>query len=68
MKEDYLEAMRAAGFAQVEVVGESGYDFGNPTPDQVARLQAIDPTLTAKDIKVAAGSVASVKVSANKPL
>jgi len=68
MKEDYLEAMRAAGFAQVEVVGESGYDFGNPTPDQVARLQAIDPTLTAKDIKVAAGSVASIKVSATRPL
>ena len=68
MKEDYLEAMRAAGFTQVAVVGESGYDFGDPTPDQVARLQALDPTLTARDIKVAAGSVASVKVSATKPL
>ena len=68
MKEDYLEAMRAAGFSQVEVVGESGYDFGDPTPDQVARLQALDPTLTARDIKVAAGAVASVKVSASKPL
>jgi len=68
MKEDYLEAMRAAGFTQVEVVAESGYDFGDPAPDQVAQLQAIDPTLTAKDIKVGAGAVASLKVSAAKPL
>jgi SAM-dependent methyltransferase len=68
MKEDYLEAMRAAGFTQVEVVGESGYNFGAPGPDQVARIQAIDPTLTARDIQAAAGAVASVKVSATRPL
>ena len=68
VKEDYLDAIRAAGFAQVAVSGESGYDFGTPSPDQVAAAQAIDPSLTAEDLRAAAGAVSSIKVSAIKPL
>jgi arsenite methyltransferase len=68
LKDDYLAAIRAAGFAPVELAGESWYDFGDPTADQVARLRAIDPSLTAEDIRAAAGAVASIKVSATRPL
>jgi arsenite methyltransferase len=68
LKDDYLAAIRAAGFAPVELAGETGYDFGDPAPDQVAKLQAIDPGLTAGDIRAAAGAVASIKVSATRPL
>ncbi|HWQ07789.1 MAG TPA: arsenite methyltransferase [Holophaga sp.] len=47
LKDDYLGAIRAAGFSGIEVVGESSYDVGTPGP---------------------AASVASIKVSATKPL
>ena len=68
LKDDYLAAIRAAGFAQVDLAGESGYDFGEPTPGQVAKLQAIDPSLTPGDLRAAANAVASIKVSAAKPM
>jgi arsenite methyltransferase len=67
MKDDYLAAIRTAGFEGIEVVGESGYDFGDPTSDQIAEAQAIDASLTARDLKAAADSVVSVKISALKP-
>jgi SAM-dependent methyltransferase/N-acetylglutamate synthase-like GNAT family acetyltransferase len=67
LKEDYLGAIRAAGFTRVEISGESGFDFGEPEPGQVAKFQALDPTLSPGDIRAAAGAVASIKVSAIKP-
>jgi arsenite methyltransferase len=68
LKEDYLQAIQSAGFKQVAIADEAGYDFGDPTPEQVAALQAIDPGLTPSDIRAAAAAVASIKVSAIKPL
>jgi len=68
LKQDYLQAIRAAGFKQVEIADEAGYDFGDPTPEQVAALQIIDPGLTPGDIRAAAAAVARLKVSAIKPL
>jgi SAM-dependent methyltransferase/N-acetylglutamate synthase-like GNAT family acetyltransferase len=67
LKEDYLAAIRAAGFDQVEVVGESSYDFGEPSQAQVAAAQALEPDITAQELKNAASSVTSIKVSATKP-
>ena len=68
LKDEYLDAIRSAGFSQPEVVGESRYDFGDPTPAQVAAAKALDSGLTAQDLKIAAASVSSIKVSAIKPL
>jgi SAM-dependent methyltransferase len=67
VKEDYLRAIQAAGFQRVEIADEAGYDFGEPTPEQVAALQALDPGLALADIRAAAAAVASIKVSASKP-
>jgi len=67
LKEDYLGAIRAAGFQEIGVVGESRYDFGDPTPDQVATARKLDAAITAADLKAASEAVASVKISALKP-
>jgi SAM-dependent methyltransferase/N-acetylglutamate synthase-like GNAT family acetyltransferase len=66
LKDDYLAAIRAAGFTQVELAGESSYGFGDPTPEQLAELQALDPALTPEEVRAAAGAVASIKVAASK--
>lgn len=67
VKDDYLAAIRDAGFSQMEVVGESGYDFGDPTPAQISAVQTLDPGFTVQELKAAAASVTSLKVSAVKP-
>jgi len=67
LKEEYLAAIRSAGFLNTEVVSESGYDFGDPTPAQVEVARTLDPGLTLEVLKVAAASVSSIKVSAVKP-
>ena len=55
LREDYLNAMREAGFADVEVVGEGGYEVGLDT------LPADSPE------RDAFAAVVSVKVRARKP-
>lgn len=64
LKEDYLAAIAAAGFQEVSVVGESAYDFGSPTPVQLEAARAFDPSLTAEELRAAAASVVSLKISA----
>jgi len=68
LKDDYLGAIRDAGFQQIEVVGESRYDFGDPSPDQVATARKLDAALTAAELKAASEAVASVRISALKPV
>jgi len=60
-------AMRAAGFADVEVVASSNYpiDAVNPDATEVALLAGTG--IPAEDLRAAADAVASVKVSASKP-
>ncbi len=67
LKDEYLEAIRSAGFSETSIVSESSYDMGDPTPAQLTAVKAIDPSLTAQDVKAAAGSVSSIKVAAVKP-
>lgn len=68
LKDDYLGAIRAAGFQQLEVVGESRYEFGDPTPEQVATARKLDAAITPADLEAASEAVASVKISALKPV
>lgn len=67
LKDEYLAAIRAAGFADVEIVGESGYAIGSSNPDdsEVAALQA--DGITPEDLQAAARAVRSVKVRAYRP-
>ena len=67
LKDEYLAAIRDAGFEQVEVVGETAYaaDTLLELPDV---KQIVDEsTLSMDEARAAAGSVVSVKVRAFKP-
>jgi SAM-dependent methyltransferase/N-acetylglutamate synthase-like GNAT family acetyltransferase len=66
LKDEYLAAIKAAGFQEIEVVGESGYSFGAPGPDLVAKVKAVDPGITAGDMQAVMDAVVSVKISAFK--
>jgi SAM-dependent methyltransferase/GNAT superfamily N-acetyltransferase len=67
-KEEYLAAIHAAGFEHTEVVGEATYAFWDPAVDQVVAAQRSNPVLTDQDLKAAAESVVSLKISAFKPI
>jgi SAM-dependent methyltransferase/GNAT superfamily N-acetyltransferase len=66
-KDDYLAAIREAGFADLVVVGESHYNLGDPDLAEVAAAQARNPAITAADLKAAAEAVVSVQIQATKP-
>ncbi len=66
LKEDYLAAIEAAGFEQIAVVGESSFDFGDPSTAQLEAARHLAPELTMEDLRSAAASVASIKISAFK--
>lgn len=65
LKEDYLRAMVEAGFAEVEVVAESHYPIGSSNPD-ATELAILEGGFTPEEVRYAAESVVSVKVSAVK--
>jgi SAM-dependent methyltransferase len=65
LREDYLQAMRDAGFMDVEVVAESHYPIGSINPD-TSELAALAKGLPEEDAAAAAQSVVSVKVRASK--
>ncbi|MGA7491826.1 MAG: arsenite methyltransferase [Syntrophobacteraceae bacterium] len=67
MKDEYLAAITAAGFRDLEVVGEDVYPVELAVNDPVGRAIYSDTTLASKSAKQIWGSVASVKISAVKP-
>ncbi len=67
MKEEYLAAIEAAGFREIEVVGEDTYPIQLLSTDPVAQAISADLQLSGEAAKDLAGSVASIKVSAIKP-
>jgi SAM-dependent methyltransferase len=67
LKDDYLAAIRAAGFADVQVLAESTYPIGSSSPDATELAILDDPTIPRDDLLAAAAAVVSVKVAAVKP-
>ena len=67
MKDEYLAAITAAGFRDLEVVGEDVYPVELAVNDPVGRAIYSDTTLASDSAKQISGSVASVKISAVKP-
>jgi arsenite methyltransferase len=65
-KDDYLAAIRDAGFADVQVLAESTYPIGSSHPDATELAILGDPSISKDDILAAAAAVVSVKVSAVK--
>lgn len=65
LKDDYLRAMKEAGFKEVEVAAETRYPIGSINPD-TSELAALAEGLPPEDVAAAAESVVSVKVRAVK--
>jgi arsenite methyltransferase len=66
LKDDYLQAIRDAGFAGVEVLAESVYPIGSSSPDESELAILNDPAISRADLLAAAEAVVSVKVTAVK--
>jgi arsenite methyltransferase len=66
LKSDYLEMLSAAGFADVQVVGENSFYLGDATVDPVVQAIIAEAKLTPEKIKEAGESIVSIKVVAAK--
>lgn len=66
LKDDYLAAIRGAGFADVEVLAESTYPIGLSNPDASELAVLGDAAIPPEDLQAAADAVISVKVRAVK--
>jgi len=66
LKSDYLKMLKAAGFVDVEVVGESPFYLGEAAADPVVRAIIEEAKLTAADVKEVGKSIVSIKVVATK--
>jgi arsenite methyltransferase len=67
LREEYLDAIAKAGFAQVRIDGEGRYPIGSSNPDATETALLDDPSIPPADLRAAAELVVSVKVSARKP-
>jgi SAM-dependent methyltransferase len=68
LRDDYLEAIRAAGFENVEVVAEGRYPIGSSNPDASEQAVLAGEGISKADMEEAAESVLSLKVRAFKSL
>jgi arsenite methyltransferase len=66
LKSDYLEMLNAAGFADVQVVGESLFYLGEAAADPVVQAIIAEAKLTPDKIKEVGESIVSIKVIATK--
>jgi arsenite methyltransferase len=66
-KSDYLRLLETAGFADVRVVRETGFEFGEGEMEEYARMIAGSLEIPPEALREAAGSVRSVCVFGRKP-
>jgi arsenite methyltransferase len=67
-KKDYLNYIKEAGLDKIEVVGEAFYPVEAMANDATAKVVKNSPIVSSNDLKEIRHSVASIKVSAVKPL
>jgi len=68
MRDKYLETMRQAGFQEVKIADETRFSLERITSDPVARAAVEISGESVEQVEAALNSVASVKVSATKPV
>ena len=66
LKSDYLDMLNAAGFADVQVVGESPFYLGEAAADPIVKAIIAEAKLTPEKIKEVGESIVSIKVVATK--
>jgi len=68
MKEEYLAAIESSGFQEIRVLGEDIYPVEMIAADPVARAISENLHLPPNSLQELSGSIASLKVSAVKPI
>jgi SAM-dependent methyltransferase len=66
LKDDYLAAIRAAGFADVAVAGERRFGLEELSPELMALAKQRYPGMSPEELALMAGSVLSLQVEAGK--
>jgi hypothetical protein len=66
MKNDYLKAIAAAGFKNIQVLDETPFPLDVMANDPTAQAILAAPQVSPEDLKSAENSVVSIKVSATK--
>ncbi len=67
LREEYLAAIRAAGFEDVRVLQETAFPIEDVTNDPILKAVIEDSRLSPEEIRTAASSVLSVSIAAVKP-
>jgi SAM-dependent methyltransferase len=67
LKEQYLNAVKQAGFQDVKVIGESGFGTDYAASDPMVQDILRDEKVSREDMKKLGKAVRSIKVSASKP-
>ncbi len=67
MKNEYLRAIKAAGFQDVRIVGETSFPLEYATDDAVAKAAIDKAGISQDELKDAVDSIASIQVYAEKP-
>ena len=67
LTEEYIDSIRAVGFTDIKIVGESGFSGEGWSNDPVLKSIIKETGLSKEVLKEAAGSIVSVKVFARKP-
>jgi SAM-dependent methyltransferase len=66
LKDDYLAAIEAAGFAHVRVAGERRYALDMFSPELLETARKRYPGLSEEELEASAGAVLSIQVEATK--
>ena len=68
LRDEYLSAIRAAGFQDVEILEESAFPLECMANDQTAQALLATTPLTREELEKLAATVRSIKVQGKKPL
>ena len=66
LKNDYLDMLKTAGFADVKVVGESPFYLGEAAADPIVQAIIEEAKLTPNEVREIGKSIVSVKIVATK--
>ena len=67
LKDDYIEAIRKAGFGEVKIIGETSFPIESIANDPTAKALIDKMNIPSEEIKDIANSVLSIKVQGIKP-
>ncbi len=68
MKEEYISAIKSAGFKEVRIIDETSFHFEGMTNDPVTKAVIENLKISPEKAKEVAGSVISIKVHGVKPI